>query len=61
VPVEQYKSAASGAERQHAVAAALASVRVEDLKPGAEDLALFAEAAAGWLSLDEPRERAPSR
>ena len=43
------------------VAAALASVRVEDLKPGAEDLALFAEAAAGWLSTDEPRERVPSR
>lgn len=31
------------------------------LKPGAEDLVLFAEAAAGWLSIDKPRERVPSR
>jgi len=45
------------AERQHAVAAALASVRAEGLEPGAEDLALFAEVAAGRLSTDELRER----
>ncbi len=31
------------------------------LRPGAENLALFAEAAAGWLSIDKPRERVPSR
>jgi Antitoxin VbhA len=49
------------AERQHAVAAALASVRAEGLEPGAEDLALFAEVAAGRLSTDELRERVLSR
>jgi len=45
----------------HAVAAALASVRAEGLKPGAGDLALFAEVAAGRLSADGLRERIPSR
>ena len=49
------------AERQHAVAAALASVRAEGLEPGAEDLVLFAEVAAGRLSTDELRERVLSR
>lgn len=49
------------AERQHAVAAALASVRAEGLEPSAEDLVLFAEVAAGRLSTDELRERVLSR
>jgi hypothetical protein len=38
---------ARAAERQHAVAAALASMRAEGLEPGAEDLELFVEVAAG--------------
>ena len=41
--------------------AALASVRAEGLEPGAEDLALFAEVAAGRLSTDELRQRVLSR
>jgi hypothetical protein len=48
------------AERQRAVAAALTSVRAKGLEPGAEDLTLFAELAAGRLSTDELRERVPS-
>jgi antitoxin VbhA-like protein len=44
-------------ERQHAVAAALAPVRAEGLEPRAEDLALFAEVAAGRLAADGLRER----
>ena len=55
--VEQYEALQEAAERQHAVAAALASVRAEGLKPSAEDLVLFAEVAAGRLSTDELRER----
>jgi hypothetical protein len=55
--VEQYEALQETAERQHAVAAALASVRAEGLEPGAEDLVLFAEVAAGRLSTDELRER----
>jgi len=51
---------AQAAERQHAVAVALASVRTEGLEPSAEDLALFAEVAAARLSTDELRERVPS-
>ena len=46
---------------QRAVAAALASVRAEGLESGTEDLALFAEVAAGRLSTDELRERVLSR
>jgi PHD/YefM family antitoxin component YafN of YafNO toxin-antitoxin module len=61
VSVEQYEALQEAAERQHAVAAALASVRAEGLEPGAEDLALFAEVAAGRLSTDELRERVLSR
>jgi len=57
VSVEQYEALQEAAERQHAVAAALASVRAEGLEPSAEDLALFAEVAAGRLSTDELRER----
>ena len=58
---EQYEALQEASERQHAVAAALASVRAEGLEPGAEDLALFAEVAAGRLSTDELRERVLSR
>ncbi len=47
VSVEQYEALQEAAERQHAVAAALASVRAEGLEPSAEDLVLFAEVAAG--------------
>ena len=62
VSVEQYEALQEAAERQHAVAAAaLASVRAEGLEPSAEDLALFAEVAAGRLSTDELRERVLSR
>ena len=57
VSVERYEALQEAAERQQAVAAALASVRAEGLEPGAEDLALFAEVAAGRLSTDELRER----
>ena len=48
-------------ERQHAVAAALASARAEGLEPSAEDLALFAEVAGGRRSTDELRKRVLSR
>ena len=61
VSVEQYEALQEASERQHAVAAALASVRAEGLEPGAEDLALFAEVAAGRLTTDELRERVLSR
>ena len=61
VSVEQYEALQEAAERQHAVAAALASVRAEGLEPSTEDLALFAEVAAGQLSTDELRERVLSR
>lgn len=59
--VEQCEALQEAAERQHAVAAALASVRAEGLEPGAEDLALFAGVAAGRLAADELRERVLSR
>ena len=59
--VEQYEALQEAAGRQHAVAAALAPVRAEGLEPGAEDLALFAEVAAGRLAADELRERVLSR
>lgn len=59
--VEQYEALQEAAERQHAVAAALASVRAEGLEPSAEDLALFAAVAAGQLSTDELRARVLSR
>src|SRR5271170_3642567 len=61
VSVEQYEALQEAAERQQAVAAALASVRAEGLEPGAEDLVLFAEVAAGRLSTDELRQRFLSR
>jgi hypothetical protein len=49
------------ADRQQAVAATLASVRAEGLEPGPDDLALFAEVAAGRMSTDELRARVLSR
>lgn len=61
VSVEQYEALLETSERQHAVAAALASVRAEGLEPSADDLALFVEVAAGELTTDELRERILSR
>ena len=57
----RYEALQEAAEPQQAVAAALATVRAEGLEPSAEDLALFAEVAAGRLSTDELRERVLSR
>jgi PHD/YefM family antitoxin component YafN of YafNO toxin-antitoxin module len=61
VSVEQYEALLETSERQHAVAAALASVRAEGLEPGAEDMTLFVEVAAGDLTTDELRRRILSR
>jgi Antitoxin VbhA len=57
VSAGQYEALQEAAERQRAVAAALASVRAQGLQPSAQDLALFAEVAGGRLSTDELRER----
>lgn len=54
--VEQYEALQQASERQHAVAAALASVRADGLEPSPQDLALFAAVAAGELSTDELRD-----
>lgn len=61
VSVEQYEALQESSERQHAVAAALASVRAEGLEPSADDLTLFVEVAAGQLTTDELRRRVLSR
>ena len=61
VSVEQYEALQEASERQHAVAAALASVRAEGLEPSPEDLALFVAVAAGELSTDELRDRVLGR
>lgn len=61
VSVEQYEALLETSERQHAVAAALSSVRAEGLEPGADDLVLFVQVAAGELTTDELRERIFSR
>ena len=61
VSVEQYEALQEAAERQQAVAAALASVRAEGAGTQRRGLALFAEVAAGQLSTDELRERVLSR
>jgi hypothetical protein len=61
VSVEQYEALAEAADRQHAVAAALASVRAEGLEPSPEDLQLFTAVAAGELSTDELRDRVLAR
>jgi PHD/YefM family antitoxin component YafN of YafNO toxin-antitoxin module len=61
VSVEQYEAMLEAAERQHSVAAALASVRAEGLEPSQADLALFVEVAAGELTTDELRDRVLSR
>jgi len=44
VSVEQYEALQEASGRQHAVAAALASVRADGLEPSPEDLALFVAA-----------------
>jgi prevent-host-death family protein len=59
--VEQYEALQQAADRQHAVAAALASVRAEGLEPAPDDLKLFVAVAAGELSTDELRERVLAR
>lgn len=59
--VERYEALAAAAERQHAVAAALASVRAEGLEPSPEDLELLVAVAAGELSTDELRARVLGR
>jgi PHD/YefM family antitoxin component YafN of YafNO toxin-antitoxin module len=61
VSVERYEALLETAERQHAVATALASVRAEGLEPGADDLALFVQVAAGDLTTDELRAQVLSR
>jgi hypothetical protein len=61
MPDEPNKALPKAAGRQRAVAAALASVRAEGLEPSAEDLALFAEVAAGRLTTKQLRERVLSR
>jgi PHD/YefM family antitoxin component YafN of YafNO toxin-antitoxin module len=61
VSVEQYEALLEAAERQRAVAAALASVRAEGLEPSAEDLVLFGEVAAGQMTTSELRDRILSR
>jgi Antitoxin VbhA len=55
--VEQCEALLEASERQHAVAAALASVRAEGLEPSAGDLALFAEVAAGQMTTGELRNK----
>jgi hypothetical protein len=59
--VEQYEALREAADRQHAVAAALASVRADGLEPSTQDLALFAAVAAGEMTTDELRDRVLSR
>jgi hypothetical protein len=61
VSLEQYETLLEASERQHAVAAALASVRAEGLDPGPDDLALFAAVAAGEMTTDELREQVLAR
>jgi PHD/YefM family antitoxin component YafN of YafNO toxin-antitoxin module len=61
VSVERYEALQEASQRQHAVAAALASVRAEGLEPSPEDLELFMAVAAGELSTDELRARVLSR
>ncbi len=61
VSVERYEAMQEAAERQHAVAAALASVRAEGLEPSPEDLELFVAVAAGELSTGELRDRMLAR
>ncbi len=61
VSVDQYEALLEASERQHAVAAALASVRAEGLEPSAEDLTLFVDVAAGQITTDELRGRILAR
>jgi PHD/YefM family antitoxin component YafN of YafNO toxin-antitoxin module len=57
VSVERFEALREASERQHAVAAALASVRADGLEPSAQDLDLFVAVAAGEMSTDELRNR----
>jgi PHD/YefM family antitoxin component YafN of YafNO toxin-antitoxin module len=57
VSVERYEDLQEASERQHAVAAALASVRADGLEPSEQDLDLFVAVAAGEMSTDELRNR----
>jgi PHD/YefM family antitoxin component YafN of YafNO toxin-antitoxin module len=57
VSVERYEALQEASERQHAVAAALASVRADGLEPDVHDLDLFVAVAAGEMSTDELRNR----
>ena len=57
VSVERYEALQEASERQHAVAAALASVRADGLEPSPEDLDLFVAVASGEMSTDELRNR----
>ncbi len=61
VSVEQYEALQEAADRQHAVAVALASVRAEGLEPSTEDMQLFTAVAAGELSTEELRDRILTR
>jgi hypothetical protein len=61
VSAEQYEALQESADRQYAVAAALASVRAEGLEPSRADLQLFTAVAAGELSTDELRARVLAR
>jgi antitoxin VbhA-like protein len=58
---EQYEALQEASERQHAVAAALASVRADGLEPSQDDLELFVQVAAGQLTTDELRDRILTR
>jgi hypothetical protein len=57
---EQYEALQEASERQHAVAAALASVRADGLEPSQDDLELFVQ-VAGQLTTDELRDRILTR
>jgi hypothetical protein len=59
--VQEYEALADAADRQHPVAAALASVRAEGIEPSPEDLQLFTAVAAGELSTEELRDRGLAR
>lgn len=61
VSVRQFEALQEAAKRQHAVAAALASVRAEGLAPSQEGLQLFMAVAAGEMSTEEMRERVLAR
>jgi hypothetical protein len=55
VSVELYEALLEASERQRAVAAALASVWARGLEPGAENLTLFVDVAAGQMTTESCR------